>query len=150
MERILSNTLPNGRFVGVTRQRSLQMAAVKSRGNNTTERALRFALVRSGIRGWELEPKDVLGRPDFFFRAVRVAVFVDGCFWHGCARCGHFPRTNSKFWRAKLLRNRERDKLTSRRLKSSGLRVIRFWEHQLAADILGCLRRIQSALDEER
>jgi G:T-mismatch repair DNA endonuclease (very short patch repair protein) len=70
------------------------------------------------------------------------AVFVDGCFWHGCRRCGHAPRTNAAFWEAKIERNRDRDLLTTRRLRRKGLRVLRFWEHELHDDLERCISLI--------
>lgn len=70
-------------------------------------------------------------RPDFVFRRLRVAVFVDGCFWHGCPR--HFikPKGNAKFWRDKIATNRARDRKVNRSLRSMGWKVARVWEHEL-------------------
>ena len=78
------------------------MRAIRSGGNRSTERFLRFRLVRSGIRGWQVRPKAVSGRPDFYFRRQRLAIFVDGCFWHGCPEHYALPRTRQDFWAAKL------------------------------------------------
>ena len=107
MERTLRKHLPGGVFDGVSPARSRAMAAVRGRGNKTTERGLRLGLVRGGVRGWKLRPKGLRGNPDFLFPEARVAIFVDGCFWHGCPDCGHVPRTNRAFWAAKIERNRE-------------------------------------------
>jgi DNA mismatch endonuclease, patch repair protein len=71
-------------------------------------------------------------RPDFIFRAQRVAVFVDGCFWHGCPRHGTRPRQNRKFWDEKIARNRARDRLVTRRLRQRGWTVLRLWECALS------------------
>jgi DNA mismatch endonuclease (patch repair protein) len=73
----------------------------------------------------------LIGKPDFFFPAKRLAVFVDGCFWHGCPRCGHTPRTRTGFWATKLLRNRERDTWVNSTLRKNGVHVIRLWEHAI-------------------
>ena len=70
---------------------------------------------------------------DFVFRRERVAVFVDGCFWHACPRHGTMPAGNRAFWKAKLARNSERDRLVSRALRKAGWTVLRIWEHDLAA-----------------
>jgi DNA mismatch endonuclease (patch repair protein) len=70
-------------------------------------------------------------KPDFVFRSQRLAVFVDGCFWHGCPVHGTQPRHNAKFWRDKIARNRTRDRLVTRTLRARGWRVIRIWEHEL-------------------
>ena len=77
-------------------------------------------------------PRRLRVRPDFIFRAQRVAVFVDGCFWHGCPRHGTRPRQNRKFWDEKIARNRARDRLVTRRLRQLGWTVLRLWECALA------------------
>jgi DNA mismatch endonuclease (patch repair protein) len=84
--------------------------------------------------------------PDFFFARRRVAVFVDGCFWHGCPRCGHIPKTNSAYWGAKIARNRTRDARISRALRAQGYSVLRIWECDLRSRPERCVRRIQRML----
>ena len=74
-------------------------------------------------------------RADVVFRRARVAVFVDGCFWHGCPEHGTWPKANRQFWRAKILTNRRRDSDTSARLQTCGWRVIRAWEHEDPANV---------------
>lgn len=148
MERLLRKELPGGSFVGVSKERSKRMRAVRGRGNKTTENRLRSALVRTGVRGWRLAPREISGQPDFYFVKARLAVFVDGCFWHGCPRCGHIPKTNGKFWRAKIRRNRARDHMITRQLRASGLSVVRIWEHDLQKDITGCLRHLNLHLQQ--
>lgn len=69
-------------------------------------------------------------RADVVFRRARVAIFVDGCFWHGCPEHGTWPRANERFWRAKILANKERDADTNDRLRDRGWLVIRVWEHE--------------------
>lgn len=149
MERLLRQKLPEGRFL-VTRERSRLMASVKSRGNKSTEARLRAALVAAGISGWEIGPPHVCGKPDFFFLKEQIAVFVDGCFWHGCRKCGHIPSKNRRFWRTKILGNRRRDRATDFKLRAVSVEVIRFWEHQLRADLKGCVSRIVSLLRRVR
>ena len=100
MEKALRRKLPGGRFENVSPVRSRAMAAVRGKGNITTERRLRLALVRAGIRGWQLHPKGLSGRPDFLFPEAKLAVFADGCFWHGCRKCGHVPSKHSDFFGA--------------------------------------------------
>jgi DNA mismatch endonuclease, patch repair protein len=73
----------------------------------------------------------ILGRPDIVFPKARVAVFIDGCFWHGCPLHGVRPKSNREFWNQKLRKNRVRDRKVSRALKSDGWRVLRFWEHEV-------------------
>jgi DNA mismatch endonuclease (patch repair protein) len=90
-----------------------------------------MALVRSKISGWRLHAVDLPGKPDLFFQRKKLAVFVDGCFWHGCPRCGHVPKTRAKFWRAKIQRNKLRHIFVARQLREKGIRVVRIWEHSL-------------------
>jgi DNA mismatch endonuclease, patch repair protein len=97
------------------------------------ERRLRSELHRRGLRFRVDYPIQVGGRrvrPDLVFRARRVAVFVDGCFWHGCPEHGSLPKANSDYWTPKLLRTVERDREVSARLKSAGWTVLRIWEHE--------------------
>jgi len=122
------------------------MAAVRGKGNKTTEQRLRTALARARVSGWQVTPKKIRGRPDFLFPRERVAVFVDGCFWHGCPTCGHTPNTNAVFWAAKIARNRERDAATTAALVAGGTHVLRFWEHELGGDIGRCVEAIKTAL----
>lgn len=131
MEKRLKKYLEDGEFKNVPMARSKAMAAVRGKNNKSTELKLRMGLVRNRVSGWTLHPSDILGRPDFYFQKKKVAIFIDGCFWHGCPYCGHIPKTRSAFWRAKIKRNRTRDQGTNRQLKASGTIVLRFWEHQL-------------------
>lgn len=143
VERALKAHLLDGKFEGTTLQRSKSMQAVQGKDNRTTERRLRLGLVRAGIRGWKIRPKGLIGNPDFFFPAQSLAIFVDGCFWHGCPICGHLPRANSAFWKEKIGRNRERDAKTSSRLTEHGFRVVRFWEHQLQNELEQCINELR-------
>jgi DNA mismatch endonuclease, patch repair protein len=143
MEALLKLKLKNGRFDAVPMERSRIMSSIRGKSNKSTERTLRMALVRTGIRGWQLHA-DLPGRPDFYFHKLRIAVFVDGCFWHGCARCGHIPRTNRPFWKAKIARNRQRDRRNLKTLRAQKIDVLRFWEHDLRLSLMRCVHRIQS------
>jgi DNA mismatch endonuclease, patch repair protein len=132
MERFLKEQLKDGKFHGVGAMRSRIMSCIPGRRNRSTEIALRFELVRAGVRGWKMH-FDLPGRPDFFFPKASLAIFVDGCFWHGCPRCGHIPKTRTTFWAAKIGRNRQRDAANLRMLHSRGIRVLRIWEHSLGS-----------------
>jgi DNA mismatch endonuclease (patch repair protein) len=112
-------------------KRSEVMSRIRGRGNRTTELAMMKLFRRHGITGWRRN-QPVFGKPDFIFHKKRVALFVDGCFWHDCPRHGHRPKSNREFWRRKLDKNRKRDRRVSMELKRSGWKVVRFWEHQLA------------------
>ncbi len=111
--------------------RSKVMAQVRSQRNRSTEWRLRSALARSGIRGWVLNPTTLAGKPDFAFSAERLAIFVDGCFWHGCPVCKRIPSSNSEYWNRKITRNRARDAAVNLDLTEAGWRVLRIWEHEL-------------------
>ena len=111
-------------------KRSEVMSRIRSHGNRGTELAL-IALFRAhGLTGWRRR-QAVFGKPDFVFRARKVAVFVDGCFWHGCPRHGTRPKTNASFWSEKIRKNKARDRLVNATLRRSGWKVVRVWEHEL-------------------
>jgi len=99
-----------------------------------------MVLVRSGIKGWVLNAKNLPGKPDFYFHDKNLAVFIDGCYWHGCPRCGHIPKTRSEYWKAKISRNIERDREKSKELSAMGIKVMRIWEHELKESISQSLR----------
>ncbi|MGH9473685.1 MAG: very short patch repair endonuclease [Terriglobales bacterium] len=106
------------------------MASIRSSGNRTTEARFAALLRENRITGWRRR-QPLPGRPDFAFPGLKVAVFVDGCFWHGCPRCYRAPHANRGYWAAKVERNRARDGKTCRQLRARGWVVIRVWEHSL-------------------
>lgn len=132
-------------FKPPTAQRSRNMRAIRSSANATTERRLVSMLLRARLNGWRLRAK-LPGTPDFVFPQSRVVVFVDGCFFHGCPHCGHIPKTNRAYWRAKILRNRARDRRVSHELRASGYTVIRIWECQLRKRPAWCVKKINQRL----
>ena len=111
--------------------RSRVMAAVQSSNNKSTEKKMKAILAQCGIRGWKIGSSKLPGKPDFTFPAKHLAVFVDGCFWHGCPRCYRRPSTSRAYWDHKVVNNKRRDKKISKSLRSSGWKVIRIWEHDL-------------------
>ncbi len=131
MERYLKNKLKNGTFQNVADKTSKTMSAIKGMNNKTTELCFRMMLARNGVKGWKMNYKSIVGKPDFFFEDRKLAVFIDGCYWHGCPTCGHIPKKHSEFWKAKIKRNQERDKRVTRENEDNGIKVIRFWEHEL-------------------
>jgi DNA mismatch endonuclease, patch repair protein len=106
--------------------RSKIMAAVHSRGNTTTELPLAKLLWAAGVRGYR-KHWPVAGKPDFAWPGRKLAVFVDGCFWHGC-RCKYLPRTNTEFWRKKIETNKRRDRRVAQSLRREGWTVLRIKE----------------------
>ncbi|MDF9832406.1 DNA mismatch endonuclease (patch repair protein) [Ereboglobus sp. PH5-5] len=111
-------------------KRSEVMSRVRSSGNKDTELRLITIFRAHRITGWRRNFK-LPGKPDFVFPAHRLAVFVDGCYWHGCPVHYRRPKSNRKFWDAKIARNRQRDREVNRLLKARGWRVFRVWEHAL-------------------
>lgn len=109
-----------------------------NRGRDTgPEMAVRRLLHARGFR-YRVDLAPVPGvrrRADIVFTRARVAAFIDGCFWHGCPEHATWPRTNADFWRQKIEGNRERDRDTDQRLREAGWTVLRFWEHEAAADV---------------
>jgi DNA mismatch endonuclease, patch repair protein len=110
--------------------RSKVMATVHSSGNKDTELALAVIFRRFVIKGWRRQ-QPIIGRPDFVFKKEKVAVFVDGCFWHGCPWHCRMPKSRLDYWRPKIERNRRRDKKVNRILLNKGWRIHRIWEHSL-------------------
>jgi DNA mismatch endonuclease (patch repair protein) len=131
MERILKRKLKKGIFSNVTPERSKIMSAIRGKHNKSTELKLRMALVNAGIKGWILHPSYIFGKPDIFFTKKKLAIFVDGCFWHGCKLCGHIPKTRSPFWKTKFDRNKARASAIKLNLSKKSIKVLRVWEHVL-------------------
>ena len=112
-------------------KRSEVMSKIRGQGNRSTERRMAAMLRARGISGWQMHPMDVRGKPDFFFPDLRIALFLDGCFWHQCPKCSQRPKQNQSFWADKLAANVRRDSRTRRALNRAGLCVIRLWEHDI-------------------
>ena len=111
--------------------RSANMRANR-RTDTKPELALRRALHRQGLRyrkDYRLDLASARVRPDIAFTARRVAVFVDGCFWHACPEHGTKPASNTWYWGPKLIRNVERDRAADAALLAAGWQVVRVWEH---------------------
>jgi DNA mismatch endonuclease (patch repair protein) len=136
-------------------KRSQVMSRIHSRGNKDTELALARLLRANKISGWRrhleihavaavYDRRKLLGahraplqrifrvRPDFVFRQARLAIFVDGCFWHSCPKHKTKPKNNRAFWQRKLFANKARDRLVNQTLRQRGWRVLRIWEHELS------------------
>ena len=126
------------------RTRSELMAQIRA-GNTTPERVLRSALWALGIR-YRLHPKNVRGRPDVAIARAGVAVFVDGCFWHGCPLHYVRPRTRTEFWQNKLSTNVDRDRKQTLELEGDGWHVLRFWECEVLERTDDCAREVASVI----
>ena len=132
-------------FAGLNR--SELMSRVRSVGNQTTEKRLARLLRVAGLSGWRRH-QSIIGRPDFVWLKMKVAVFVDGCFWHGHNCRNLTPKTNVQAWRDKIVKTQSRDRRANRLLCQLGWRVIRLWECRLTNAPDQCLIKIQRKLEE--
>lgn len=124
-------------------KRSALMARVKTK-DTAPEVELRRALWAAGIRGWRLHPRRVPGRPDIAWLGRRIAVFVDGAFWHG--HPDYYWGQSGKFWDEKIDRNRSRDEKVTRDLLERGWTVLRIWDFEVERDASRCVETIRSVL----
>jgi DNA mismatch endonuclease (patch repair protein) len=128
--------------------RSRVMSRIGSK-NTKPEVALRRALWARGVRGWRCHTRTVPGRPDIAFTRWRVAVFVDGCFWHG--HPDYFtPGKSGTYWDSKIARTQERDRQANDALTGAGWRVIRLWDFEVEQDPEQCVEKVVTALNEAR
>lgn len=127
------------------------MQSNRSVGTKPEER-LRKALWHRGLRGYRKNDRRFPGTPDIYFPQANVAVFVHGCFWHGCDRCTSYsvPKTNSAFWIEKVRRNRERFAHQSVDLEGRGITVLVFWECELKSDFDQVVEKIQGAVSSRK
>ena len=120
----------------------------RNRGSDTKpELMLRAALRARGVH-YRLRGK-LPGRPDIFLPRFRLAIFVDGCFWHGCPEHAVKPKTNAKFWQEKLSKNKARDEQVNRQLAELGWNVLRFWEHEIREALPECVGIIGKKLNSQ-
>lgn len=127
-------------------QRSRIMAAVASK-NTPVELALRRALYARGVRGWRCHYKRAAGTPDIAWPSLRVAIFVDGAFWHGHPS-RHKPGRSGAYWDEKIARNVARDRAADAALREQGWTVIRVWDFEVRRDLASVVRRVAAALRE--
>lgn len=126
------------------KKRSEIMSRVKGRGNLATEIRLIRIFREHRITRWRRHAA-VFGNPDFVFAKARLTVFIDGCFWHGCPVHTSLPASHREFWKAKLERNKTRDRFVNKTLRNTGWRVLRIWQHELR-DPIRVVSRVTKAL----
>ena len=124
--------------------RSRVMARIRSR-DTKPELALRRALWAQGVRGWRVHAGKLPGKPDLAFTRWRVAVFVDGRFWHGHPDF-FTPGKSGAYWDAKIARTQERDRLANEALNAAGWHVLRFWDFEIEHDLPGCVDGVTELL----
>jgi DNA mismatch endonuclease, patch repair protein len=123
--------------------RSALMARVRTK-DTAPELLLRKAMWSAGLRGWRVHPKGIPGRPDLAWIGRRVAVFVDGAFWHG--HPDYYRGQSGPFWDEKIARNRARDEKVNRTLKDAGWTVVRLWDFEVERSPTVCISRINASL----
>jgi DNA mismatch endonuclease, patch repair protein len=128
--------------------RSRVMARIRSR-NTVPELMLRRGLHAAGARGWRCHAKHLPGKPDVVFTRWKIAVFVDGCFWHGHPDF-FTPGKSGAYWDAKIARTKQRDAEANAALSQSGWSVIRFWDFEVEQDLSGCVDRVLRLLFDAR
>jgi len=111
------------------KQRTYNMSRIQGK-NTTPEIKLRKLLFATGIRGYRIH-HNIPGKPDIVFVKKKIAIFIDGCFWHKCSVCFQEPETRKEFWMKKIQSNIDRDKKVNEQLKNEGWTVIRIWEHEI-------------------
>jgi DNA mismatch endonuclease (patch repair protein) len=121
------------------------MARIRAK-DTKPELAVRRGLFAEGLRGWRCHVRGLPGKPDVAFTRWKVAIFVDGAFWHGHPEHFTFGKSGD-YWDAKIQRTQERDRLANKALKSDGWEVLRFWDFEVQEDLGGCIARIGSALE---
>ena len=136
------------------------MSRIRGRGNKRTEIDVIGLFRKSAIKGWRrhqtirfseskssrAQSSDGIKfkaqvRPDFSFPKLKIALFIDGCFWHGCPKCYRKPKSHGRFWTIKVHRNKERDRFQTLALKRKGWRVVRIWECALELKSIGHLKK---------
>jgi DNA mismatch endonuclease (patch repair protein) len=127
--------------------RSRIMRSNKSHGNFSTELTLLRLFRSHGITGWRRKVP-LIGRPDFVFKRQRVAIFIDGCYWHGC-KCRRLPKKNRLYWQQKFCANQQRDRRVTRYLRNSGWAVIRIREHELKKNPTRVTQRVSRSLSQQ-
>lgn len=121
-----------------------------NRGRDTRpELSLRKALRDAGLPGYRINWKKVPGKPDIAYPGRKVAIFVNGCFWHRCPRCNlPLPKSHTDFWATKFERNVERDRRKTEELKSQGWTVITVWECEIEKDLPDVVIRLKKAIEQ--
>lgn len=122
------------------------MSQIRSHNNRSTELFLRALLIGRGMRGWSVRPAGLVGKPDFIFKLERVAIFVDGDFWHGAPNFTRFPKSRTSYWKKKIESNQKRDKIVTNKLRRQGWAVLRFWDSELHNNSLNVINEIEKII----
>lgn len=122
------------------------MSANKAK-NTKPELLFRKALYNAGIKGYRLHWKKAYGKPDIAFVGKKIAIFINGCYWHRCPYCNlSLPKTNIEFWTDKFNKNIIRDKKKKQELEEDGWKVLVFWECQIKKELDKCIKEVKNCL----
>lgn len=133
--------------VHTKQQRSYNMSRIRGR-DTKPEILLRKSLWRKGFR-YSLHSRRLAGKPDIAMSKYKIAIFIDGCFWHRCPAHFKEPRNNKEFWKKKITSNLERDERNNLLLKNAGWTVLRFWEHEVSGKIDSVVRKIVQVAERQ-
>ncbi len=129
-------------------QRSFCMSRIRSR-NTKAELKFRQIIWGLGFRGYRVKAK-ITGKPDLYFPKRKLAVFIDGCFWHKCPKCFVKPKSKNDYWDNKIDNNVARDLKNNRLLKEEDIDYIRFWEHDIKKDLIGCIELFKDKYEDKK
>lgn len=127
-------------------QRSYCMSRIRNK-DTKAEIVFRKYLGSMGYRNYRIKNK-IAGKPDLYFPKKRIAVFIDGCFWHKCPKCFIEPKSNKRYWKPKIKRNVERDIEINKKLRKENIKIMRFWEHELKNDIGKCYNKFERVYEK--
>jgi DNA mismatch endonuclease (patch repair protein) len=122
------------------------MSQIKSK-NTKPEKIIRKLLWQHGIKNYRIHYK-LPGKPDIVFLKNRIAIFIDGCFWHKCPKCFRKPATRTTFWMKKIWNNLNRDRKNEEILKNSKWKIIRVWEHDIKKNPEKTVKKIMRLIQE--
>lgn len=128
--------------------RSNNMRAIRS-ARTSIEDAVSRGLWNRGYR-FRRNSRSLPGKPDISIKKLRIAIFIDSCFWHGCSIHYRLPKSNVDFWQRKIERNRQRDGEITEYYRSLGWTVMRIWEHEIRGGIDAVIDRISTAIEQAR
>lgn len=122
------------------------MRAVRSK-DTEIEKKIFGELRKRNIR-FRRNVSTLLGKPDIASKKLKIAIFIDSCFWHGCRYHCRMPSSNVAYWRAKIDRNKKRDKEVKKWYLKNGWNILRFWEHEIKKDFESCIEKIVKVFDK--
>jgi DNA mismatch endonuclease, patch repair protein len=125
---------------------SMIMSRIRAK-NTSPELILRKAIRKVGLKAYKLHDKNLPGRPDISFSKIKLALFINGCYWHRCPYCKPgLPKSHISFWREKFKKNKVRDKQKTRKLHNIGWQVMTIWECQIKKDLSKAIARVKKAI----